>query len=314
MAISIFTMTGKQLQRVNAVREYFNVFYLSEISTPDGKALIPGIDSGTSIHQRYQPTKRAPKQARPGRRSFDLWKQVLSKFTRNTSMLLDIPLGAWTEDHSTHGIWTFYESDDKVFEYVVPVVDTTLNETTESTVASSATNETEHDDDEDTDQSSVIDTSVKHWNVYVKHGSTLTLHHQSEFDDFDMTQAVLIHITKLSNSKLGFQSTNIVETEITPCIDPATSTFKDLIAIQPKWIRELLPVDTIHYPEQEYSPDDIMEIHGERDSPNEGLLVVSDGSVKVNNMAHGWVIANNDGTKIVCGAGAAQGKLSLIHI
>ena len=313
MAISIFTMTGKQLQRVNAVREYFNVFYLSEISTPDGKALIPGIDSGTSIHQRYQPTKRAPKQARPGRRSFDLWKQVLSKFTRNTSMLLDIPLGAWTEDHSTHGIWTFYESDDKVFEYVVPVVDTTLNETTESTVASSATNETEHDDDEDTDQSSVIDTSVKHWNVYVKHGSTLTLHHQSEFDDFDMTQAVPIHITKLSNSKLGFQSTNIVETELTPCIDPATGTFKDLIAIQPKWIRELLPVDTIHYPEQEYSPDDIMEIHGERDSPNEGLLVVSDGSVKVNNMAHGWVIANNDGTKIVCGAGAAQGKGSSLR-
>ena len=40
-------------------------------------------------------------------------------------MILDTPLGEWTEDRSTHGIWTFYELDDKVFEYVVPVVDTT---------------------------------------------------------------------------------------------------------------------------------------------------------------------------------------------
>jgi len=172
MAISIFTMTGQQLKRVNAVREYFNVFYLSEVSTADGKALIPGIDSGRSIHQRYQPTKIAPKQARPGRRSFDLWWQVLSKFTRNKSMMLETPLGEWTEDHSTNGIWTFYELEDKVFEYVVPVVDTPSNESTDSTVVSSVTTVTELDDDDtDDDQSLDIDTSVKHWNVYVKHGT-----------------------------------------------------------------------------------------------------------------------------------------------
>ena len=75
----------------------------------------------------------------------------------------------------------------------------------------------------------------------------------------------------------------------------------------------MLPVDTIHYPEHVYTPDDIMEIHGERDSPNKGLLVVSDGSVKVNNMAHGWVIATNEGKKLVCGAGAAQGKGSSLR-
>ena len=46
-----------------------------------------------------------------------------------------------------------------------------------------------------------------------------------------------------------------------------------------------------------------MDIHGERDSPNEGPLVVS----------HGWVIAFYNGTKIVCGAGAPQGKGSLLR-
>ena len=87
-----------------------------------------------------------------------------------------------------------------------------------------------------------------------------------------------------------------------PISDPTTT-----------WIQELLPVDKIHYPEQVYTPEEIMEIHGEKDSPNEGLLIVSDGSVKVNNMAHGWVIANHDGKKIVCRAGAVQGKGSSLR-
>ena len=53
----------------------------------------------------------------------------------------------------------------------MPVVDTTSNEITKSTVASSVTTATEPDDD-DTDD------------VYVKHHSTLTLSRQREFDDF----------------------------------------------------------------------------------------------------------------------------------
>ena len=177
MAISINTLTGTQLKRVNVVREWFNVTYVSEISTINGRSLIPGIDTGISIHQRYHPTKRALKQSRPGRRSFDLWQKVLSKFTRNQGMILATPLGEWTKDHSTYGIWTFYESDDKVFEYVVPVGDTVLTKITKPTNASSVNTATESNDD----QSIVIDTSIKHWNVYVKHGSTLNLSHQNAY-------------------------------------------------------------------------------------------------------------------------------------
>ena len=189
------------------------------------------------------------------------------------------------------------------------MVDTISTEITEASDASSVNTATESDDD----QSIVIYTSIKHWNVYVKHGSTLNLNHQCGFNDFDPTNAVPIHITKLSNTKLGFESMRIVEKAIPPCIDPGSSTLNDLILIQPQWIRELLPLNEIHYPEQDYTPAEIMDIHGDKDSPTEGLLVVSDGSVKVNNMAHGWVIANNDGKIIVCGAGAAQGKGSSLR-
>ena len=154
---------------------------------------------------------------------------------------------------------------------------------------------------------------MKHLNVYVKHGSTLNWSHQCGFNEFDPTEAVPIHITKLSNSKLVFESTSLSDTAITPCADPVPSTITSLIAIQPQWIQELLPVNEIHYPEQDYTPEEIMDIHGEKDSPKEGLLVVSDGSVKVNNMAHGWVIADHNGKQIVCGAGAAQGKGSSLR-
>ena len=281
MAISINTMTGTQLKRVNAVREYLNVTYLSEISTPNGRSLILGIDSGTSIHRRYIPTKRAPKQARPGRRSFDLWKQVLLQFTRNESMMLKTPLGAWTKDHSTNGIWTFYEMEEKVYEYVTPAGPDTA---------------TNNIDDR------------KYWNVYTKHGSTLILSSQCSYGTFNRTHAIPIHITKLSNSKLGFESTTSANASQPTLQHSESSSFNALLSNQPDWIRELLPVNEIQYPEQEYSPAEIMEIHGDKDSPNEGLVIVSDGSVKVNNMAHGWVIATYDGKKIVCGAAAAQGK------
>ena len=147
-------------------------------------------------------------------------------------MILKTPLGEWMKDNNTNGICIFYKLDDKVFEYVVY----------ESTDASSVTTATESDEN-DTDgeaQSMVVDTSNEHWNVYIKQGSTLTHSSQCAFDDFDPTQVVPIHITKLSNSKLGFESTSMSEIAIPQQLDPASSTFNDLLAIQPKYIQELL--------------------------------------------------------------------------
>ena len=45
-------------KRVNTVREWLNLMYVSEISMMDGRSLILGIDSGKSIHRWYIQTKR----------------------------------------------------------------------------------------------------------------------------------------------------------------------------------------------------------------------------------------------------------------
>ena len=95
--------------------------------------------------------------------------------------MLKTPLGAWTNDHSTNGIWTFYEMEEKVYEYVTPAIPAT------------ATND--------------ID-DRKYWNVYVKHGSTLIHSSQCSYEELNRTHATPIHITKLSNSKLVFSKTS----------------------------------------------------------------------------------------------------------
>ena len=56
-----------------------------------------------------------------------------------------------------------------------------------------------------------------------------------------------------------------------------------------------------------------MDVHGEASNTKAGLLVVSDGSVIVNSMSHGWVIADNTGKILVSGAAAAYGKGSSLR-
>ena len=45
-----------------------------------------------------------------------------------------------------------------------------------------------------------------------------------------------------------------------------------------------------------------MDVHGEASNTKAGLLVVSDGSVIVHSMSHGWVIADKTGKILVSGA------------
>ena len=54
-------------------------------------------------------------------------------------------------------------------------------------------------------------------------------------------------------------------------------SFDEFLSNQPDWIKDLVPVNKIHNLDKAYLPGEIMDIHGERDSPNEGLLVVSHG-------------------------------------
>ena len=56
-----------------------------------------------------------------------------------------------------------------------------------------------------------------------------------------------------------------------------------------------------------------MDVHDDASNTKASLLVVSDGSVIVNSMSHGWVIADNTGKIIVSGAAAAYGKGSSLR-
>ena len=114
IAIQMETLTGQQLQCINGVREWYNIMYASEISTMDGKELLRGIDHGNPQSVQFFPTKRAPKQARPNRKTFRLWKRVLAQLTEPNSNRLTSPLGKWTSHHSTSGIWRSYKSKDKI--------------------------------------------------------------------------------------------------------------------------------------------------------------------------------------------------------
>ena len=106
-----------------------------------------------------------------------------------------------------------------------------------------------------------------------------------------------------SNHTVGFERIPIVPVPTATVSFDSTSSFQTLIASQPQWVQELL--EEYSYPVQDYTPQEIMDVHGDASNTKAGLLVVSDGSVIVNSMSHGWVITDNTGNIIVSGAAAA---------
>ena len=402
----------------------------------DGRDLLNGIDKGNPPSVRYYPTKRAPKQTRPNRKSFRLWKRVLAHLTKPNSTRLKSPLGDWTTNHSKCGCWTSYELHDKVYELIVPPTvlqrdvppnqmpietDKTLKSMHSTTLMismnqkksmksmnlmSSHTNDIENNNDnsennndngengennnnisENTNDNSennndnsennnvtenvidvtenVIDvtenvTSVtenvtevtekvtevtekvtdmpvhvihvdndsdngqtmgnlmanngntigKYWKVYDQHGSHLIYNGIVSFGEFHPSTATPIQINTFSNHTVGFERIPIVPVP-NKVQSTANSSFTTLVASQPKWVQELL--EEFSYPVRNYTPQEIMEIHGNDNNTKAGLLVVSDGSVIVHSMSHGWVIANRNGEIIVSGAAAAYGKGSSLR-
>ena len=69
VALSKNKFTKIQLQRINAVREYFNVQYISEICEINGTHLAKGILYDYKAEQTYFWRNKAPKQKKPNSRS-----------------------------------------------------------------------------------------------------------------------------------------------------------------------------------------------------------------------------------------------------
>ena len=63
--------TSNQLKRINAVREYFDVLYLSEICEPNGTKLAHGFSYGNARDEWYTRFQPGPKQTKA---NFYSWK------------------------------------------------------------------------------------------------------------------------------------------------------------------------------------------------------------------------------------------------
>ena len=110
--------TKIQLEQINAVREYFDIQYISEICEPNGTKLAKGIYYHYSAEKWYHNRFPGPKQNKPNNRSWELWRRLLNHFINEKTLMLKQPLGQWTSDHSKRGIWKAYRVNDLIYEYI----------------------------------------------------------------------------------------------------------------------------------------------------------------------------------------------------
>ena len=75
-----YDYTKSELEKINAVREYFNVQYISEISEPNGVTLAKGFLYGNKGDDWYRRRSPGPKQAKPNDESWRLWRKLLNHF------------------------------------------------------------------------------------------------------------------------------------------------------------------------------------------------------------------------------------------
>jgi hypothetical protein len=107
-------LTLIQQRRINSVRMYLGIMYISEICNIDGDSLVTGIDDNTHNQEYYTTRLQKPKQKKPNKRSWSLWKRVIHSFTTDNKKLTT-HLGKWTKKHSNAGTWKSYRSEDNKY-------------------------------------------------------------------------------------------------------------------------------------------------------------------------------------------------------
>ena len=113
-----YKMNMNQKEKLNCVRMFFGVQYVSHISTVDGTNFVPGILDGDDSQLFYRTNLTKPHQARLGKHSWKLWKRILKLLTvspRKTTNKLTEKLGKWIDDHSECGEWLSYQDRNGKF-------------------------------------------------------------------------------------------------------------------------------------------------------------------------------------------------------
>jgi hypothetical protein len=265
--------TKNQRERINCVRMYMGIMYLSEICNVTGDRIMPRIDIGNHDATYYTSTLQQPKQQRPNNSSFKLWKQVLDTFTiTTTNRVLKQRLGRWTKDHSTSGIWQSYQNiNDQIFKYI-------------------------HNKEDD----------HQYWESYTRHGTKIQLEDEVDFDDHSPQNSIPIQINSFANgSHYTDQITELEPPTIRPYQHRPEVSWDKYIQQQPEWIEALLV--QVEFYGSEDGDANLFEITTQHEKHGY-LLAVSDGSVLFYNMSFGWILSTPDGVRLVGGAGPCNGR------
>lgn len=91
------------LKVLNMCRLYLQVYSLTDITSADGRYIIPHYKDGIQSQDRKSEL-RWPTQQRPGKKAWILWKQALQHIETNDTLLQ--PLGRWLT--SPHQKWNWY--------------------------------------------------------------------------------------------------------------------------------------------------------------------------------------------------------------
>ncbi len=91
------------LKLLNQCRLYLQVYSLTDITSADGKEIIPHYKNGVLGQDRIS-SLQWPTQQRPGKQAWSLWQKALLHFKINGQLAK--PLGKWTT--SPHQVWHWY--------------------------------------------------------------------------------------------------------------------------------------------------------------------------------------------------------------
>jgi len=266
-------LTAIQRERINCVRMYLGVMYISEICNTAGTSIRPGIDDGTHDTTLYHTTLTKPNQTRPNSGSWKLWQDAINTFTHDGTTLI-IPLGEFTRNHSKYGRWNSY----------------VLN-TNQEIVYRYRFNENESHD---------------YWEEYERFGTELRLQNEIDINDFDPINGTPTSTNELSNGCVYGGINENTHTVLTRPQQKSEISWDEVLALQPKWIQDLLAY--IHfYTTSEGTPLTLTKVI-EAHTKHGYILQVSDGSVMTHNMSFGWVIATPEGDRLIGAKGPCRGR------
>jgi hypothetical protein len=262
--------TAIQLKKINCVRMFLGVTYLSEITHPNGNHLQSSIQTPSYRSRHYQVTSNRPQQQQPNQASWNLWNQVLASLTISSSRRLKSKLGQWSEFHSQNGLWNVYQSENgHIYER---------------------------------------NPESPGWTEY-KRAAHRRLYVYARNVDFTPSRYdIPSYINKLTNNTKFSPQLKPIPPLLNrakgwdPISPPGSSlTWSDMIARQPLWVRSFTIGSEFFF-----EPGEMIE----QICTNSEVLAVSDGSVKGNRMTYGWILALRDGTRLARGNGSCPGRPS----